>query len=231
MRFRLTKRIPMAAGLAGGSSDAAATLRLLAARHPDAATPRDVRLLAARIGADVPFFLDGAGAALVTGVGEAVEPLPPPIDPVGILLLTPPVGASTPAVFRAWDAAADASPGIAAWPGTRSTSWPACCVAGSTPRRWRRTRPRCARPTTCGGPPPWSHPAWGRSGTSLERLLGRPVLLTGSGSTLFGLYPSPAAAGQAARELRADTRLPAVRIGATSSTGPHIETITNWREP
>ena len=116
MRFRLTKRIPMAAGLAGGSSDAAAALRLLAARHPGITTPEDIRQLAARIGADVPFFLDGAGAALVTGVGEAVEPLPPPIDPLGILLLTPLEGSSTPAVFRAWDESARATapgPGVA----------------------------------------------------------------------------------------------------------------------
>ncbi len=52
------------------------------------------------IGADVPFFLDGAGAALVSGVGEVIEPLPPPIEPVGVLLLSPPMGASTAAVFE-----------------------------------------------------------------------------------------------------------------------------------
>ncbi|MCY7418304.1 MAG: 4-(cytidine 5'-diphospho)-2-C-methyl-D-erythritol kinase, partial [Chloroflexi bacterium] len=55
---RLRKRIPMAAGLAGGSTDAATTLCLLAARFPDAAADVDLRALAARIGSDVLFFVD-----------------------------------------------------------------------------------------------------------------------------------------------------------------------------
>ena len=52
----------------------------------------------------MPFFLEGVGAALVSGLGEDVEPLPSPIEPLGVLLLTPPVGSPTPRVFEAWDA-------------------------------------------------------------------------------------------------------------------------------
>ena len=91
-RSRLHKRIPMGAGLAGGSADAAAALRLLAVvgtRMPR--RPADPAL-AARLGADVPFFLSPARARrLVTGVGERVEPLPPPVEPVGVLLVMPPL--------------------------------------------------------------------------------------------------------------------------------------------
>jgi 4-diphosphocytidyl-2-C-methyl-D-erythritol kinase len=230
MRLRLTKRIPMAAGLAGGSSDAAAALRLMAARHPGAATPDDIRLLAARIGADVPFFLDGASAALVTGVGDVVEPLPPPIDAVGILLITPPEGSSTPAVFRAWDESAAATAGSRAAGeavdllahllriGVDAFTLAAHAVA-------LRAANDLWQPATM------VTPGLGPLRDRIERLIERPILLTGSGSTLFGLYPSPTAAEQAARELRADTGLPPVRITATSSTGPHIATITSWRVP
>lgn len=77
LSIRLRKRIPIASGLGGASSDAAAVLRggrsLLAPRLSDAALDR----LAAGIGSDVPFLLNG-GAALATGRGEELQPLPRP---------------------------------------------------------------------------------------------------------------------------------------------------------
>jgi 4-diphosphocytidyl-2-C-methyl-D-erythritol kinase len=88
----LTKRIPVGAGLGGGSADAAAVLRW--AGCVDLA-------VAAALGADVPFCLVG-GRARVTGVGEVVEPLS--FEPLVFTLLTPPVHVSTPAVYAAWDA-------------------------------------------------------------------------------------------------------------------------------
>lgn len=89
--IRLDKRIPMGAGLGGGSADAAAVLRW--AGCTDLA-------LAARIGADVPFCLVG-GRARVRGIGEDVEPLP--FEARTFTLLTPPLHVSTPAVYRVWD--------------------------------------------------------------------------------------------------------------------------------
>lgn len=88
----LAKRIPMGAGLGGGSADAAAVLRW--AGCSDLA-------LAASIGADVPFCVVG-GRARVRGIGEVVEPLP--FEPLTFTLLTPPVHVSTPAVYAMWDA-------------------------------------------------------------------------------------------------------------------------------
>ena len=88
---RLEKRIPVGAGLGGGSADAAAVLRW--------AGCTDVGV-AAGLGADVPFCLVG-GRARVTGVGEVVQALP--FVHAAYTLLTPPLMVSTPAVYRAWD--------------------------------------------------------------------------------------------------------------------------------
>lgn len=72
--FTLTKRIPVAAGLGGGSADAAAALRLMTRMHPPAA-PVDLQPLALRLGADVPFMLSGMPAAHGRGRGERLAPL------------------------------------------------------------------------------------------------------------------------------------------------------------
>lgn len=87
----LRKRIPAGGGLGGGSTDAAAVLRWAGV---------DDVAVAASLGADVPFCLHG-GRARVTGIGEVLEPLPP-VD-AAYTLLVPPLGCSTPAVYRAWD--------------------------------------------------------------------------------------------------------------------------------
>ncbi len=96
--IRLEKRIPMEAGLGGGSSDAGATL--LALRRLWNATVPDETLLgiAASLGADVPFFLYG-GTALGTGRGDIIEPLPDVEVPV-LLLVNPKVAVPTAPVFR-----------------------------------------------------------------------------------------------------------------------------------
>ena len=90
-RVRVTKRIPPGAGLGGGSADAAAVLRW--AGYTDFHG-------AAQLGADIPFCLVG-GRARVRGIGELVQPLEH--IPRTLTLLTPPLGCSTPAVYRRWD--------------------------------------------------------------------------------------------------------------------------------
>lgn len=94
----LEKRIPAAAGLGGGSSDAAAAWRLGRAWRgiEGPASQEDLRVLST-IGADVPFFAAQVPAARVTGIGEGVEPIPPEVRHV--VLVHPPFGLSTAAIF------------------------------------------------------------------------------------------------------------------------------------
>ena len=144
----LTKRIPLGGGLGGGSADAGAILRWAGCDDLD---------LAASIGADVPFCLVG-GRARVEGIGERVTPLE--YVERSYLLLLPPFGVDTAAVFRAWDAghredganaltaaALATEPRLADWrdawarcPGRRR-HWPGAVRRGSS----REVPPRRAR--------------------------------------------------------------------------------------
>ncbi len=76
VRIRLEKRIPLAAGLGGGSGNAATTLAALNELHGRPLGPGDLNRLASELGSDVPFFLHD-GPALATGRGERIEPLSP----------------------------------------------------------------------------------------------------------------------------------------------------------
>jgi 4-diphosphocytidyl-2-C-methyl-D-erythritol kinase len=88
-RIRLTKRIPVAAGLGGGSSDAAATLRGLNELWRLGLSGERLAEMAAGLGSDVPFFLAG-GTALAEGRGERVTPLPD-APQAWLVLLAPPI--------------------------------------------------------------------------------------------------------------------------------------------
>ncbi len=100
VRLILIKKIPHGAGLGGGSSDAAATLRLLN-RFFDAKLPmEELAVLAANLGSDVPFFLSG-GAAICRGRGELIEVAPLPAR-LNLLLLKPQFGVATPWAYSRW---------------------------------------------------------------------------------------------------------------------------------
>lgn len=97
--LHLAKRIPSAAGLGGGSSDAAAAWRLgrrLVGRG-ETPTPSELDGELLALGADVPFFGSMLPAARVTGIGEAIEPLPPMAGRV--VVAVPPFRLSTAAVY------------------------------------------------------------------------------------------------------------------------------------
>lgn len=100
--IRLHKRIPIGAGLGGGSSDAAAFLRAAVALYDIKISPLELQEVAQRVGQDVPFFLRG-GTGLATGLGSTVEPLPPLPPAWRFALVCPPIEVSTREVYAAVD--------------------------------------------------------------------------------------------------------------------------------
>jgi len=97
--LHLTKRLPVASGIGGGSSDAAATLRALARLWRVAPATEDMHHLALKLGADVPVCLD-AQAARLEGIGETVTPVAT-LPAAPIVLINPGIGLATPQVFKA----------------------------------------------------------------------------------------------------------------------------------
>ena len=102
VRMRLVKRIPVSAGLGGGSSDAAAALHAVNALAGSAVPRNEILQLAARLGSDVPFLASGAPLALAWGHGERMFRVPPPAA-APVLLVVPSFGVSTPKAYELLD--------------------------------------------------------------------------------------------------------------------------------
>ena len=98
----LVKRIPVAAGLAGGSADAAAILRALNRLFNSYFSESELLSLAAELGSDVPFCLLG-GRAVCRGRGELIEPITSPADLHFVIAIADGEQVSTPVAFRALD--------------------------------------------------------------------------------------------------------------------------------
>jgi 4-diphosphocytidyl-2-C-methyl-D-erythritol kinase len=98
LSIHLTKRIPAGAGLGGGSSDAAAVLRGLNHYYAYPLNRKRMIALALKLGADVPFFIDGK-PAIATGVGEVLSPYSK-LSPQGVVVVYPGFGISTAEVFK-----------------------------------------------------------------------------------------------------------------------------------
>ena len=101
VRVVLDKQIPMAAGLGGGSADAAATLKALNALDGNRFTTEELAALGARIGADVPFCVQG-GTCLCQGIGERMTPLASGVH-LALVVAIAGEGVSTPAAFGLLD--------------------------------------------------------------------------------------------------------------------------------
>lgn len=202
-RVEVRKRIPVGAGLGGGSSDAGATLLALRdALAPD--TPDDVlHAVAAGLGSDVAFFVDDAGEAprpaLVEGFGERVERLPPVA--ADLVLVLPPYACETRAVYRAFDEV------IGERDAARRRAWDLEHGEGRgrapSPHHLRadlvRTRATRAKGTVEGrllfndlAPAAWRvEPRLGALVGELSRATRREAHVTGSGSALFIVTDRP----------------------------------------
>jgi 4-diphosphocytidyl-2-C-methyl-D-erythritol kinase len=221
---RLEKRIPVAAGLAGGSSDAAAALDGALEAWSVSLTVHERLRIAMRLGSDVPFFL-ADGAALVEGRGGSVTPLRGVTgDPPGVLLVTPRVALSTPAVFAAFDAAGGAANGS-----TRTSSHHLAdeLRAGLSAAALVDRAGVLAVANDLMGAAVAVEPELLGLRRRLVRLLGRPVGQSGSGPTLWVLYPSlddAEAAAEAVRSARTAGELPAPGDGEPIVTATTILT-------
>jgi 4-diphosphocytidyl-2-C-methyl-D-erythritol kinase len=212
LAIRLDKQIPVAAGLAGGSSDAAAAIDAALEAWGAELAPERHADLAASLGSDVPFFLVG-GPALVEGRGERLTPLHGVRgdDQPGFLLVTPAVAARTADVFAAWAAGAMGEPGV-----VRRTSEHFASEFGSGLSA-RQLIERAGVLASANDLLPAAAsvvPGLVPLRRALTRLLGRPIGLSGSGPTLWALYPSLEAAEEAAAAVRS-----AVDEGTITSPG------------
>lgn len=188
-RFHLTKNLPVAAGIGGGSADAAAALRLLQRLDPSLAAGVDWHDVARRIGADVPACL--AGRALhMGGIGEVLTPLPP-LPRVPAVLVNPRVPLATGPVF-----AALAAPLLPADAGTVAPVLPCHAVALQS---WI-----AANGNDLESPAKYLCAAIGDVLDALRASDGvRLARMSGSGPTCFGLFATEAAADTASRTLAA----------------------------
>jgi 4-diphosphocytidyl-2-C-methyl-D-erythritol kinase len=203
LRIEIEKRTPVAAGLGGGSADAAAVLRLAAEAwwSPDdsqaSANPvvADLPAIAAELGADVPSQLRPA-LALVRGAGERVEPLPAPAEHAALLLPSG-GGLSTKAVFDEADRL-----GLGRDESELdeiAVKLRAAAGAGASPLTYVDLLVNDLEPAAVS-----LRPDIGDALDALRRVGVPAVFLSGSGPTVVGLFPSLAEAEEAAGRLGRD---------------------------
>ena len=182
--IRLTKRLPVASGIGGGSADAAATLLALSALW-SRPLPSPEAILS--LGADVPVCLAGHPARM-RGIGERVEPLATPLPPAWLVLTNPGVAVSTPAIFRML--AEKTNPGLPDILGP----WPDLAALA----RFLNAQRNDLSPPACALAPVIAEALAGladQPGCACARM-------SGSGATCFGLFPSQAVATAAVGALR-----------------------------
>ncbi len=213
-RMRLHKSIPVAGGLGGGSSDAAGALVGLAALWSRTGAAPSLHRIAASLGADVPFFLVG-GAALGVGTGTEVFPLPD-LPEWWVVLLPGPEPIPTAAVYQelaAGPLAGKSLPALADWLATGGTLPLDLCNNDLEPvvlRRWPEAGERLA--------------AVRASGPAL-------AMLSGSGGTVFGLFRSREAAGEAGKALEPLAPIVAPVLSRAASRLLSCVTEGSWRSP
>jgi 4-diphosphocytidyl-2-C-methyl-D-erythritol kinase len=209
IHLTLTKRIPVRAGLGGGSSDAAAALHAVNRLAGDAVPRHELLQFAAHLGSDVPFFLTSAPLALAWSRGERMLRLPP-LPPSPALLLTPEISIATAEAY-AW---VDSAKQSAARRGAVALDLDALSGWGDIGRMAGND---------------FESPVFGRHSAiraAFEALVAtRPLVcrMTGSGSTLFAIYRSNRDREDAAMMMgRKHGTLTPVETLATSAPGPEV---------
>ncbi|MBU0927602.1 MAG: 4-(cytidine 5'-diphospho)-2-C-methyl-D-erythritol kinase [Spirochaetes bacterium] len=189
------KRIPIGAGLGGGSSDAASTLRGLACLFPGAVDRESLSRIAALVGSDVPFFM-GTACAAVTGRGERLSPVAPRTD-YAIVIADPGFPVSTKEAYGLLDRSRESVPAMAQPSDDAMGAELASAVAAygaMDPSRWpfRNDFFDALRP---------SFPGLAECRDALVSAGAAFAALSGSGSAVFGVFASAGEAVRAASAL------------------------------
>jgi len=182
--IRLDKHIPLQGGLGGGSSDAAATLVALARLWDVPVRPAQLVDIAAPLGADVPFFLSG-GTALGLGRGEEIYPLAD-LPRHWVVLVVPGFGVSTKDAYGWWDA-------------DHAQMRPAAREPQYVPGPWPSRAAQMVNDLE--GPIARHHPEIDQMKAALRRAGALAAAMTGSGSTVFGLFQKRSDASRAVERL------------------------------
>jgi 4-diphosphocytidyl-2-C-methyl-D-erythritol kinase len=182
--LRIIKRIPTAAGLGGGSSDAATALKAANALFRLNLTEVDLISLAARLGSDVAFFIRG-GTALAQGRGETVTVLPT-IRPQWLVLVKPEFQVTTAEIYARYQPGQNRT-----W-----TTWFMAAVSRSDRDGMLANMGNDLEPVTAA-----AHPQVSVLIRRLEGLGAERALMSGSGPAVFGVFPGEEEARVAARQL------------------------------
>ena len=183
----LQKRIPIGAGLGGGSSNAAITLLALAKLWDVEIAPHDLFRLGARLGSDVPFFFFG-GTGIGIGRGDEVYPMAD-MQAEHLLLVNPGIHVPTREIYRNLPSELTSSPAMNKMPFSLQAAY-----ARMQREAWNLRNDL--------EPPALAlYPLIGKVKQQLSDLQATAVLMSGSGSTVFAVFESDAARAQALREL------------------------------
>jgi 4-diphosphocytidyl-2-C-methyl-D-erythritol kinase len=178
--IELTKRIPVGGGLGGGSADAGAVLRVLNALAPEPLPPTDLLDVAAQVGSDTPFLASDLVRAVGLGRGEKLETFRVQLPPTPLALAVPPFGVATADAYRWLDALGPRSLDVAKQARTvdvrssdRITPWDLVDLGNDFEQVVEQRYPELERIRL----------AMGKGGARMARL-------SGSGSTVFGVFPA-----------------------------------------
>jgi 4-diphosphocytidyl-2-C-methyl-D-erythritol kinase len=182
VKFKLTKKIPMGAGLGGGSSNAAAVLLALPVLAGKPLPPAQLVRFAETLGSDVPFFLLG-GTAVATGRGTELYPLPD-LPAYYALVVSTGIHVSTPLAYQSLSRdVTNSLTSPSASPILREFQAVAWALAG-------QQLGQLPLKNDFEDAVFKMHPQLAATVRKLRRLGAKPALMTGSGSALFGIFPS-----------------------------------------
>ena len=206
VQMKLDKRIPVGGGLGGGSSNAASMLRAVDTLHELKLSDADLLELAATLGSDVPFFLEG-GSALVQGKGESIQrhDMRPALHAV---LVFPEISCPTGAVYRAFDESAP----------VRFRGEQVEAMVSATPDQQAFFNDLAAPAMSVA-------PALGEVHARVSAMAEGPVHVSGSGSTLFLPCSDALHAGALSTAVQEQLDLPAVAVTTCEQQTDLLETI------